>query len=217
MSAQSQQSGNQKLPNEFFDDSSFKTLYGGVVVTWVTTSAIADVWGSLDPKMLGFIVAIIVAFVGYFVTEKHSMKKLIITPFNGLLIYLTIMGGTSFLPAPNTLDVPNEPPTRTEETVDAEPGEAEPVQKSSAFLTSWNPNRDLIQQTTELKQEKQQLELKTQQLQKINTTYETKLDSTRQVIQRIQMSPEVRESLMRSLDVRPNLNNNLMDTNFDNN
>lgn len=217
MSSQSQQAGNRKLPNEFFDDSSFKTLYGGVLVTWVATNAIADVWETLDPKMLGLIVAIIVAFIGYFVTEKHSIKKLLITPFNGLLIYLTIMGGTSFLPAQDTQNITNNTPARTEETMDTEPGEEKPAKNISAFFTSWNPNRDLIQQTTELKQEKQQLELKTQELQQINTSYEAKLDSTRQVIQNIQMPSDVRENLMKNLDIHPNLNNTLIDANFDNN
>jgi hypothetical protein len=106
MTSQTEQHTAQR-PQEFFDDASFKTLYGGVVVTWVATSAIADVWSSLDPKMLGFLVAIIVAFVGYLMKEKRTLKKLLTTPFNGLLIYLTIMGGTSFLPAPTPAETTN--------------------------------------------------------------------------------------------------------------
>lgn len=54
---------------DFFDDASFRTLYGGVVVTWVATSAIADVWGDVDLKVLGFTIALIVALVGFFLSD----------------------------------------------------------------------------------------------------------------------------------------------------
>jgi predicted branched-subunit amino acid permease len=97
-------STSQKAPGEYFDESSFKTLYGGVFITWVTTSIIVDILGFTDPKILGLIIALIVAFIGFFMSENRSVKKLVITPFNGFLIYLTIMGGTSFLPPPVPYD-----------------------------------------------------------------------------------------------------------------
>lgn len=213
MAAQNEYSDKSKLPSEFFDDSSFKTLYGGVMVTWVATSAIADVWGSIDPKMLGFIVAIVVAFVGYFISENRSIKKLLITPFNGLLIYLTIMGGTSFLPAPQTSQAMNNTTTQVQDTTDHATRETQNAKPISTFFTSWNPNQELIQQTSQLKKENHQLELKAQKLQQINTTYKTKLDSTRRVIQDIQMSPEVRKNLMNNLDINSQLNNSSFEFN----
>lgn len=185
---------------EFFDDASFKTLYGGVVVTWVATSAIADVWGDgIDLKLLGFTVAIIVALVGFFLSEQRTIKKFVIAPFNGLLIYLTIMGGTSFLPA----DTGNEQitmPSDTTETIVTEPVEVEP-ERRSAFLKAWNPSKDLVAKTNALQQENVKLEVETEQLQQVNEVYENKLDSTRQVIQTLQISPQVRDDLMRSLDL----------------
>lgn len=200
---------------EFFDDASFKTLYGGVVVTWVATSAIADVLGGdVDLKMLGFIVALVVAFVGFFLSEQRNMKKLVITPFNGLLIYLTIMGGTSFLSAdPGNQQITT--PSDTTETVATDPGEIEvqPVRKS-AFLRAWNPNRDLVEKTNTLQQENLQLEVETRQLQQVNQVYENRLDSTRQVIQTLQVSPEIRENLMRNLEVNGSQNMELMDNSF---
>ncbi len=200
MTSQTDQPTTQQ-PQEFFDDASFKTLYGGVVVTWVATSAIVDVWDSLDPKMLGFIIAIIVAFVGFFMKEKRSMKKLLITPFNGLLIYLTIMGGTSFLPAPTPAEITdNSDPSVTESVEGVTRGKAKTTRQASAFFTSWNPDRNLIEEATRLKKENVQL-------QQTTNIYESKLDSTRQVIQNIQMSPEVRNNLMQSLDVSTQLNN----------
>lgn len=198
---------------EFFDDASFKTLYGGVVVTWVTTSAIADVWGDfIDLKILGFTVAIIVALVGFFLSDQRTMKKLIIAPFNGLLIYLTIMGGTSFLPADTGSEQIATPSDTTAVVADA--GTAEPAGRS-AFLKAWNPNKDLVEKTTVLQQENVKLEVETQQLQQVNQVYENKLDSTRQVIQTLQVSPQVRDNLMRSLDVNTTQNFELRDGSFD--
>lgn len=190
-------------PKDFFDDASFKTLYGGVVVTWVATSAIADVWGDVDLKILGFTIALIVAIIGFFLSEQRNMKKLVIAPFNGLLIYLTIMGGTSFLPADinhNQTLIAGNDTTQTEiaEAADTEPG------RTSAFLKAWNPNTNLVQEAVQLKQENQQLELETRNLSQVNQVYEHKLDSTRQVIQTIQLSPAVREDLLRNLDVSRN-------------
>ena len=215
MTPSNDQAALSQPPKDFFDDASFKTLYGGVVVTWVATSAIADVWGEgIDLKMLGFIVALVVAFVGYFLSEKRTMKKLVITPFNGLLIYLTIMGGTSFLPAdPGNQQI--AAPGDTTETVVTNPGEveAQPVNRS-AFLKAWNPNRNLVEKTNTLQRENLQLEVETQQLQQVNQVYENKLDSTRQVIQTLQISPEVRDNLMRSLDVDVSRNFELMNNSF---
>lgn len=188
---------------DFFDDASFKTLYGGVVVTWVATSAIADVFGgSIDLKILGFTVALIVALVGFFLSEQRTIKKLIIAPFNGLLIYLTIMGGTSFLPADRGNGQVITPSDTTQTTV-TDAVEAEPVRRS-AFLKAWNPNKDLVEKTNVLQEENVKLEVATQQLQQENQTYETKLDSTRQVIQTLQISPEIKNNLIKSLDVSRN-------------
>lgn len=187
---------------EFFDDASFRTLYGGVVVTWVATSAISDVWGDIDLKVLGFTIAILVALIGFFLSDQRTLKKLVIAPFNGLLIYLTIMGGTSFLPA----DIDDRDPataTDTTQTAIVEDVETESGSRS-AFLKAWNPNTNLVQEATQLKQENTKLQVETRELAEVNQVYEQKLDSTRQVIQTIQLSPAVRESLLRNLDVNRN-------------
>lgn len=199
-------------PKDFFDDASFKTLYGGVVVTWVTTSAIADIWSDIDLKILGLSVAIIVALVGFFLSEQRTIKKFVIAPFNGLLIYLTIMGGTSFLPADTGRDQTVMPPDTTQEVVTA-PAETQPTSRS-AFLKAWNPNRDLVAKTNALEEENVKLEVETEQLQKVNQVYENRLDSTRQVIQTLQISPEVRDNLMQSLDVNVSRNFELRDGSF---
>lgn len=202
---------NSQRPQEFFDDSSFKTLYGGVVVTWVATSAIADVWGSVDPKMLGFVVALVVALVGFFISEQRNLKKLVVTPFNGLLIYLTIMGGTSFLPPPTSPDTPvDSSPTAVTDSVATPPADGEsvkPVYPKSRFLTSWNVSTELVSQINQQKEENRELHVKTEQLQQVNQTYEAKLDSTRRVINTLQLSPDVQKSLLKNLNVSSQLNN----------
>lgn len=115
------------------------------------------------------------------------------------------MGWTSFLPA-EPVNQQIATPRDTTETVVTDPGEFEvqPVRKS-AFLRAWNPDRDMVEKTNTLQQENLQLEVETQQLQQVNQVYETRLDSTRQVIQTLQVSPEIRENLIRSLDVNRNM------------
>lgn len=188
-------------PKDFFDDASFKTLYGGVVITWIATSAIADVWGEVDLKILGFTIALIVALLGFFLSEQRTLKKLVITPFNGLLIYLTIMGGTSFLPA----DINRNQPAAGTDTTQTEVADvSDSVPERSAFVRAWNPNNNLVRETVQLKKENEVLEDRTEQLEQVNTAYKTQLESTRQVIRELQISPAVREDLMRNLDVSRN-------------
>lgn len=146
--------------NQYFDDASFKTLYGGVLVTWVSTSAIADVFSVSNLKLLGFIIAIIVALVGYYVSEKRTAKKLVIAPFNGLLIYLTIMGGTSFLPNNNRhIETKSSPISAVRDSVSNNPESVDQETKAKPathFLMSWNaqkPDPKIIQKAAQLSEE----------------------------------------------------------------
>lgn len=214
-------STSQKAPGEYFDESSFKTLYGGVFITWVTTSIIVDILGFTDPKVLGLIIALLVAFIGFFMSENRSVKKLVITPFNGFLIYLTIMGGTSFLPPPVPYD-PGEGPAATEE-VNGAPGETD-RSRGPALLRSWNPDQQLVEATRQLQaekevaqqfaeqhqreklaaereveqlqSEKQRLSENREQLQNLVQRYEVRLDSTRRVVQNLQLSPQQQQAIM---------------------
>lgn len=203
--------GESHLPDQFFDDSTFKTLYGGVTVTWVATSAIVYAWGPLDPKILGFWVALAVAFAGYGVSKNRSLKKLIVTPFNGLLIYLTIMGGTSFLPPPGTAqaDLGTDSAAVTD-TLRTTPGEAREMEPVTGFFTSWTVDRGLLNRTTTLQQQNRELVDQTQQLRQSNIEYRAKLDSTREILQTVQLPAEVRNQLMQNLNVEL-INTNLPD------
>lgn len=206
MNSRENQNGLQK-PNEYFDDASFKTLYGGVVVTWVSTSAIVDLFGSsIDPKMVGFVIAIIVALVGFFLKEDRSWKKFVITPFNGLLIYLTIMGGTSFLPPPQP-DANIHKEGSSEQVTEAIP---ERQAYQSAFLTSWNPDQDLLNAATKLERENVELKQDTSQLRQVNMELIDKVEFTRESIRALEIRPEVRETLMNQLETGDIQNLNLL-------
>lgn len=194
--------GESHLPNQFFDDSTFKTLYGGVTVTWVATSAIAYAWGPLDPKILGFWVALAVAFAGYGVSKNRSLKKLIVTPFNGLLIYLTIMGGTSFLPPPGAAQADlGTDSAAVADTTRTSPGDAREVEPASGFFTSWTVDRQMLSRTATLQQQNRELMDRTRQLRQSNIEYKARLDSTREILQTVQLPAGVRNKLMQNLNV----------------
>jgi hypothetical protein len=217
----------KQTPGEYFDESSFKTLYGGVFITWVTTSIIVDIVGFTDPKILGLIIALMVAFLGFFMSENRSVKKLIVTPFNGFLIYLTIMGGTSFLPPP----VPEVAERERAEVVEDREELDEPVepvvvdrQRSLTLFRAWNPpDQQLVEATrrlqtdkliaeqraeqyqqekeavqrdvVQLQNERLELQQNQEQLNQLVHRYEVRLDSTRRVLQTVQLTPEQRETI----------------------
>ncbi|MDX1670860.1 MAG: hypothetical protein R3211_00860 [Balneolaceae bacterium] len=190
------------IPNDFFDPSSFSTLSGSVVLTWVATNALVKVIGGVDPKLIGFIIALVVAGIGYAISEKRSLKKLAVVPFNGLLIYLTIVGGTSFLPPPQASVADQQPGTETPADT------TQVIEKApSIFFSQWNPDRQLIEKTADLNQQKQKLEVRVNDLQQTNQLYKVKLDSTRQVLQQVQLPTDVQNRLMNTLRINPSLNN----------
>lgn len=203
--------GESHLPDQFFDDSTFKTLYGGVTVTWVATSAIVYAWGPLDPKILGFWVALAVAFAGYGVSKNRSLKKLIVTPFNGLLIYLTIMGGTSFLPPPGAAQADQgTDSTAVADTVGTSPDDAREIEPAPRFFTSWTVDREQLNRTATLHLQNRKLVEQTRQLRQANSEYRAKLDSTREILRTVQLPAGVRNQLMQNLNVEL-INTNLPD------
>ncbi|MGM0739082.1 MAG: hypothetical protein ACQETM_08000 [Bacteroidota bacterium] len=205
-------STSHKAPGEYFDETSFKTLYGGVFVTWVTTSIFVDIFGLTDPKIPGLIIALLVAFIGFFLSENRTIRKLLVTPFNGFLIYLTIMGGTSFFPVPEQYDAGALPAVAGEETgINGEVAE----QPGFVLFQPWNPDRQLVETTQQLKAEKESARQRTEQLQAENQQlaaskqdlenkvqrYEIRLDSTRNILQQIQLSPQQQQTIMPMLQL----------------
>jgi hypothetical protein len=200
---------NHGTPGDYFDENSFKTLYGGVFATWVSTNVIVDIWSALDPKQIGLIIAIIVAFIGFLISERRNLKKLLITPFNGFLIYLTILGGTSFLPPP---EVEVRPAGINNETADVRI-----APDRSAFTRSWGGDLQLVAEKQRLEglhqnlvQSQQVLESENRQLTEVNrelvqTTriYEARIDSTQRLIQQLNIPSIQQNQILRQFQNLP--------------
>lgn len=158
-----------KAPGEYFDETTFKTLYGGALVTWITTSVIVDIFGLTNPKLLGIIIALLIAFIGFYLSDNRTMKKLVVTPFNGFLIYFTIIGGTSFFPPP---EIKAERETaQTEQGIEIAD---DATQRTGLTLTrQWNYDRDLHKQKQELVAERQVIR---QRIEQMDLTQEQRQD-----------------------------------------
>ena len=85
------------VPNEFFTAQTFGTLGGCVVISGVVATAIAGVF-RLEPKIVGLIVSILVAYAALFMARRKRVADYFVTACNGFLIYFTLVGATSFYP-----------------------------------------------------------------------------------------------------------------------
>src|SRR5215204_3600258 len=90
-----------RLPKDLFTVQTFGTLSGCVVAAGVVVTVLCGVF-KWDPKIVGLIVSMIVAYVALFLAKKPRPSECIITCFNGFLIYLTLVGATSFSPYLNS-------------------------------------------------------------------------------------------------------------------
>ena len=182
------------LPTEFFTAGTFATLSGCVLVTWVVTSVIAGLFKT-DTAITGFVVAIIVAYVALFLSKKYNARQCVVTLFNGFLIYLTVVGGTSFMPLVNnnTATVIND--------------STKSVGKS---LTSpWVPDKNLIVVSDNLLQisREQQATIK---------TYEQQVGDLETKLNNIQQIPaNTRADMLKSLRSVDTANQNLQVFNRD--
>ena len=199
-------------PKDFFDENSFKTLTGAVFVTWLTTNAIAYAWGVVDPKMLGLVIAFAVVLIGFVMSEKRTLKKLLLTPFNAILVYMTIIGATSFLPA----TVPYETGENGTGTTISQAGPDQQVSgKSSRFFRSWNPDQQVADAVGQLRAENLEVRQNVERLEVENTVldaevtkyqnltrrYESRLDSTRSVLERMSLSPQQEQAVLPLLQI----------------
>ncbi len=119
------------LPADFFSASTFGTLSGCAVVTWVVTAVLSGVLRG-DPKIVGLVVAIAIAYVGLFLSGQRGKEHYVVSFFNGFLIYLTVVGSTSFLPYVNP---------KTAGVVGDKPRE---------IARPWVPDRNLVAATKNL-------------------------------------------------------------------
>lgn len=90
------------IPKELFSASTFGTLTGCAMVTWVVSNVctgILNKFYTLEPGLVGIIVALLVSYSSVFLSEKNrKVKQYVVAFFNGFLIYVTVVGFTSFIP-----------------------------------------------------------------------------------------------------------------------
>jgi predicted PurR-regulated permease PerM len=171
------QAAPKGLPTEFFTAGTFGTLGGCALVTWVVTSVIAGLFKT-DTAITGFIVAIIVAYVALFLSKKRSAAQAVVTFFNGFLIYLTVIGGTSFMPILN-----NNTASVIEDTTKS---------VGETLTRPWLPDRNLVKVSDNL------LQISQKQDSTINE-YELQVRELRTEIQNIQqLPPGTRNNLINS-------------------
>jgi hypothetical protein len=103
-------SGGLKIPEQLFTFASFGTLGGCAVIAWIVTSVLCSVF-KLSQAPTGLIVSVIVAVVAVLVSTERQLRNYVVAVFNGFLIYLAVVGGTSFTPYvnPQTPEEVNQP------------------------------------------------------------------------------------------------------------
>jgi hypothetical protein len=86
-----------KIPPDLFTLSTFGTVGGAAVITWVASGAITGAFGG-NVKIIGLVVAMLVAAIGAGLSKPTDLRPYLLVPFNGCLIYLTVVGSTAFTP-----------------------------------------------------------------------------------------------------------------------
>lgn len=137
MDQQSQPTGF-RVPSEFFSHKSIATLAGAAAATWVVTTAIASVF-STALAITGFVVAVAIAYLGFFGSKERGILPLGLTFVNGCLIYLVVVGGSSFAPAPKV------------EAATAVPGETSPTRPAKPAIRPWVFDTKVVKELAESK------------------------------------------------------------------
>jgi hypothetical protein len=171
-------SAGAQLPKEFFTGATFGTLGGCALVTWVVSGVLSGVFET-NPKIVGLIVSIVVAYVALIVSREKRMARYLVGLFNGFLIYATVVGGTSFLPYINS------------ETANVV--QDEPPSVKTALVAPWIPDPNLVVAAKTL------LEMNDEQAKALGTA-DGRIDQiTRSVERPGGVSPQERASLLRDL------------------
>lgn len=66
-------------------------------VTWIVSGILSSLF-HVNPGIVALIVAIIVAYVALYLSKPKEKWQYVVTFFNGFLIYVTVVGATSFPP-----------------------------------------------------------------------------------------------------------------------
>ncbi len=199
-------SGKTKLPKDFFTTSMFGTLMGCVVVVWVVSNVISGVFG-LEPKITGFVVSIVVAYVALSLSEEKAKVNYVIAFFNGCLIYATVVGGTSFAPYFNNQTASNE---------------KKKISVKTALTSPWVPDKNMAVANKNLleinKEQTKALDKVEKEVKAVRSTLEVtpqnispdernaiieRLNSTERSIRETDSEVKIRTDLLRNIGVKP--------------
>jgi hypothetical protein len=164
------------VPQDFFTAKTFRSLGGSVVAAGVVATVISGVFG-LDPKIVGFIASICVAYIGLFLTRRRKPVEYVVTGFNGCLIYFTLIGATSFYPYIN-----KQTPAETTQA----------ATNSASPFRPWVPDPNMVEVTRTLHE--------------VNQTQATALENTKSnlnvletKVQGLNISPVVKAEITASV------------------
>lgn len=199
-------SGKTKLPKDFFAASTFGSLMGCVVVVWVVSNVLSGVFG-IEPKITGFVVSIVVAYVALFLSKEKEKVHYFIAFFNGCLIYATVVGGTSFTPYLNS------------QTAGKEEGK---IGIKTALTSPWVPDKNLVVANKNLlaikKEQTKALKEVEREVKAVRSTLEAtpevispdkknelvkRLNLTERSIQETDSVVKIRTDLLRGIKVKP--------------
>ena len=173
-------SGKTKLPKDFFAASTFGSLMGCVVVVWVVSNVLSGVFG-IEPKFTGFIVSIVVAYVGLFLSEEKEKVHYVIAFFNGCLIYATVVGGTSFTPYFNSTT--------------ASKGQKK-ISVKAALTSPWVPDKNILVANKNLLEIKKEQTRALDEVEREVKAVRSTLEATPEVI-----SPDKKNELVERLNI----------------
>jgi hypothetical protein len=162
-------SGGVKIPDQLFTFASFGTLGSCAVIAWIVTSVLCGVF-KLSQGPTGLIVAIIVALVAVLVSPERRFEKYVVAVFNGFLIYLTIIGGTSFTPYVN-------------------PKTPEDISKPGIFKP-WIPDKNFVKESVQQKEAIAKFTDKSAQQDEALKKVEIELDNIDQAIKQAPALPD---------------------------
>lgn len=87
-----------ELPSQLYTPATLFTLGGMSALTWMTGSAIQSITGKVNPNWVALAMAMLLSFGGLFFTlstAPHQPVDYLVAFANGLLVYLTALGGSA--------------------------------------------------------------------------------------------------------------------------
>jgi hypothetical protein len=135
-----------KKPSKFFTMETFGTLGGCAIAAWLVASVISGVFG-INAKYLGFFVSIGVAYIALFRTKEIKPAQYGIAFINGCLIYMTVVGGTSFMSTKPAVVLGTERPSVRSNISSPWITDVKPIKQGAEVIADLRTDRDNLHTT----------------------------------------------------------------------